>query len=419
MKKADNERIKEEKDFSVLEFSKQKDKKKSKLKSLALLIFNILVIAVIIIVEFTGDRERVEIGTVLTTWGENWYYLLALLAVVVVYYLCLAAKISVFIKALTGRFRKKLSFSTAVLGKYYDNITPFGSGGQPFMMFNLGRKLDVGHSTSIPVADFIVSQFTFIVVALTVFIVNPGVMAGNEFLKVAAYIGLGFYSFIPLVVILFSIFPGAITAIAKFLCRVGHKIKLIKNLEKAENKVTSSVSRYTSSLKHVGKKWPCLIIVAIISALSWWALNSMPYMVLRACGVEADYFDTVCMGFFVYAAITVVPTPGNAGAAEGAFYAIFQSLSGGFLFWGTMLWRFGIYYISLIAGFSVTVYQYVHVARKEKRAAANATLAASAHAEAGESAPQIELSLEPQENLPQDEPPLDELPCQDTDTERP
>ena len=379
-----HEEIKE-KDYSLLEFTKQGSKTKRRFKSLALLLFNILVIAIIVIIELTSNRERVSINTVLATWGKNWSYLLMLLALLALYYLCLTAKLSLLIKATTGRSRWKLAFSTAVLGKYYDNITPYGSGGQPFMMFNLGRKLDVGLSTSIPIADFIVNQLVFTVMAIVIFIINPGVMA-NSLLRYAAYVGVFFYAFLPIVVIAFSVFPGAITAIAKFFCRVGHKIRLIKDLEKAENKATSGVQRYSSSLKTVGEKWRYLVLSAIVAALAWWILTSFPYIVMRVSDVDANYFDTVCMCFFVYAAITVIPTPGNAGAAEGAFYAIFKSLSGGFLFWGTMLWRFCVYYFSLISGFAVTVYQYVHASRKEKRAVLATSRRAHALVEAGEQA---------------------------------
>lgn len=359
---------------AVLEYSsKQGDKKKRRLKSIALLAFNVLVIAVIIVVEFTSNDQHVSIGTVLGTWGENWYFIVALLGLVVAYYLCLTIRISLLIRATTGRPRRKLSFSTAVLGKYYDNITPLGSGGQPFQMFNLGRKLDVGLATSIPTADFIIHQLVFVLLFFAAVIINalsPTPMIESNFIKVFAYIGVVFYAAIPLVVILFSIFPGGITAIAKFFCRIGHKLHLIKDLEKAEDKVISAVKKYTTSLKNVSKKKSYLLLSALISAVCWIAFHSLPYFVLRVCGVEGvDYLSTVVMSIFAYCAITFIPTPGNAGAAEGAFYIIFSSLTGGFLFWGTILWRFCNYYLPLLSGFSITIYQYAKATRKEKKAA--------------------------------------------------
>lgn len=373
-KNVKKERKEKEEDFSLLEFRRKSDKKKRQLKSAALLLFNVIVILIIIIVEFTSNRKRVDIGTVLATWGENWRYLIGLFLAVLIYYVTLGLRMAVLIFAMTGRRRLKLSFSTAILGKYYDNITPFGTGGQPFQMFNLGRKLDVGLATSLPIADYLINSLVFALMAVAVFIFNSSVMAGNDFLRIAAYIGIVVFSAVPISVIMFSIFPGGIARVAKFFCKIGHKIRLIKDLDKAENKVTSGVQKYSDSLRLVAKKWWALILVILLSVATYLSFNAIPYFVLRACGKEVMFYDTLCMSFFVYSAINIVPTPGGAGAAEGAFYAIFQSLSGEFLFWGTLLWRFCVYYSSLISGFAVTVYQYIHASRKEKRNSAKANL---------------------------------------------
>lgn len=352
--------------YSALDFYPKKGAKRRKLKSALLLIFNIAVIAIIIIVEIFTNHERVDISTVLSVWGENRSFFVLLFGLVALYFVLLAAKLNVLIRAMTNESHFKLALSTVVLGKYYDNITPFGSGGQPFQMFNLGKKLDVGLATSIPIADFILGQMSFVIIAIIVCIVYP--LSGNDFLRITAYIGIVAFAIVPIAVIAFSVFPSAITATAKFFCKIGHKLRLVKDLERAESKAESGVMRYCTSLRTVAKKWWALVISGILSGISWWVLCSLPYVVLRVCGINADYFDTVCMCFYVYSAITVVPTPGNAGAAEGAFYSVFRPLSGGFLFWGTALWRFCVYYLTLIMGFSVTVYQYIRPKCKKRTA---------------------------------------------------
>ena len=72
---------------------------------------------------------------------------------------------------------------------------------------------------------------------------------------------------------------------------------------------------------------------------------------------EAEPFDVLTMVFFVYACVTVVPTPGNAGAAEGAFYLLFQSLSQANLFWAMLVWRFFVFYLFIIIGFCTSSYE--------------------------------------------------------------
>lgn len=352
---------------AVLEYSHRESKKKRRIRSLLLLLFNILVIGIIIIIEVTSNREIKPIGDVARVWGQNWIYLLALVGVLVVNILALGLRYSAVIHALTGRKRLKLSFSTAVLGKYYDNITPFGTGGQPFQMFNLGRKLDVGLATSIPIANYLVNEFVSVIIQIVIFCTTYHVMDSYDFFEVAAYIGLVIFAFPPITILMFSIFPKTITKIARFVCKIGHKLHLIKDVEKAQQKAITGVQRYSDTLKLICKKWRTLIVMIVLSAVYNIAFNSIPFFVLKVCGIDADYVTTLSLSYYVYSAITIVPTPGGAGAAEGVFYAIFNPLKGPFMFWGILLWRLFVYYSTLIIGFSVTIYQYIHAARKEKR----------------------------------------------------
>lgn len=369
MKKKET-KIKEEKDegvVGVLEYSQKESKKKRRIRSLLLLLFNVLVIAVIIIVEVTSNREIEPIGDVLKTWGENWIYLIALAGLLGINILALGLRYSAVIHTLTGRKWLKLSFSTAVLGKYYDNITPFGTGGQPFQMFNLGRKLDVGLATSIPIANYIVNEFVSVIIQIVIFCTTYHVMDGYDFFEWAAYVGLVVFAFPPTLVVLFSVFPKTITKIAHFVCKIGHKLHLVKDIDKAQQKVISGVQRYSDTLKLICKKWRTLVIMIVLSAVYSICFNSIPFFVLKACGINADYVTTLSLSYYVYSAITIIPTPGGAGAAEGVFYAIFHPLKGPYMFWGILLWRLCVYYSTIIIGFAVTIYQYVHSARKEKR----------------------------------------------------
>ena len=71
----------------------------------------------------------------------------------------------------------------------------------------------------------------------------------------------------------------------------------------------------------------------------------MPYF--KAQGPLAHegfiHLFSLCV-FFIYAAISFVPTPGNGGAAESMFLRhISLSLAGYMLFWAVLVWRFCYY----------------------------------------------------------------------------
>ena len=65
--------------------------------------------------------------------------------------------------------------------------------------------------------------------------------------------------------------------------------------------------------------------------------------------------------------VTLVPTPGNAGAAEGSFYLLFDQLDTSGVFWAMLIWRFLCYYFFILLGLGV--YGIRTVERKYRRRA--------------------------------------------------
>ena len=109
-----------------------------------------------------------------------------------------------------GRDDLRGAFECAVLGKYYDNITPLGAGGQPFQIIYLKKRgMSSGSSAALPIAGFLALQFAFLLIAAVVFVFNGRVIAHAPAIRVSAYVGFLFYLFIPLCVVLFSIRPAS------------------------------------------------------------------------------------------------------------------------------------------------------------------------------------------------------------------
>ena len=45
-----------------------------------------------------------------------------------------------------------------------------------------------------------------------------------------------------------------------------------------------------------------------------------------------------------------MPTPGNAGAAEGAFYLVFSAMGSDGVFWAMLVWRIFCHYSFILIG---------------------------------------------------------------------
>lgn len=330
-------------------------KKPSRLKKvlsfLAFALINVGVIAYIAIKEFGGGNsqtEKVALSQI------NLFFILAGLACFAVCILMETFKYEAMIRATAGKSDKQTAFEVAVLGKYYDNITPLGAGGQPFQIFHLKKRgYTGGTAASLPIAGFVVLQMAFVFLALIVFIFNGKAIDEYPLIKYSAYIGLLFYAFVPTVIVLFSLMPKTFSKIIKGFLWIFHKMHIVKNFEQTSQKVFVSLEEYRQSLVLISKT-PMLISKTFFFSLIYEiALMSMPYFVLRAFGVHEGFIHLFSLCVFIYAAISFIPTPGNGGAAESMFYAIFSSLAGNMLFWAVLVWRFLCYYAFLIMGIFV------------------------------------------------------------------
>ena len=87
---------------------------------------------------------------------------------------------------------------------------------------------------------------------------------------------------------------------------------------------------------------------------------------LLAFDTNRSWFQSFCITVYIYAAVTFIPTPGNAGAAEGTFYALFSVLTGAYLFWAMLVWRFFCYYLFLVMGGLVFAYNALQARRARK-----------------------------------------------------
>ena len=83
---------------------------------------------------------------------------------------------------------------------------------------------------------------------------------------------------------------------------------------------------------------------------------------MTAFGGNVDFLPCFVTTVAVTSAVYFVPTPGNAGAAEGTFFVVFSALSSGYVFWAMLIWRFFSYYIYIILG--PIIYFVMHLERK-------------------------------------------------------
>lgn len=332
----------------------EKPQKKSKLrKRIGLALFIALNAAVLIytaLLDFTKERPKTKIAP----FGmSNILFLLGALGCVALVLGAETVKYLLMMRHLGERVSVRTAFETAALGKYYDCITPSGAGGQPFQIWHLhSHGYSSGASSAMPLSGFITMQFGFVFLCLVVFIFNNNAI-DNLAIKITAYVGAFTYTLAPVMIILAAVAPKLSMRITAFFINLGAKIRIVKNPRASIKRSVRALSNYSHSLKKIGKHKGMIVMLMLLSILFQVSLCSLPYFVIHIFGGDLDYFKALSMCVFIYAAICLIPTPGNSGAAEGSFYLLFSELNTADLFWAMVVWRLLCYYSFIAIGLLV------------------------------------------------------------------
>ena len=332
-------------------------KKKSWKRTVGIVLFvilNVVVIAATAINEFGRSDSAAELSDVNLKW---WL----LIPAVLLFMAATLANVYKYVLMMRKSYEPgkrpgnaqiwKTAWQVVMLGKYYDNITPAAIGGQPFQIYYMHKEsgLSSGHATSIPIFGMIAGQIGFLILAIPCFIV--GMATGfRPALMTLAWIGLLFYAFWPAMVAGVSYFPKQTTKFLQFVTRILARIKIVKDREKALAQIESEVKEYAKSVDMIVKTRGLFLNTIFLSVLYQAAIMAIPFFVLTAFGGNVGFLGCLMTTLAVTSSVYFVPTPGNAGAAEGTFYLVFSSLSTGYVFWAMLMWRFFSYYIYIMIG---------------------------------------------------------------------
>lgn len=340
--------------------SKQKSKKK-KITNALFFVLNIVVVAVILIYQL--KNEQVTSFSDLAAKGLNWWAIVPIFVLFALVMFFDALRTNMFVKKGKNRSRPFLSYKACVMGKYYDAITPMSTGGEAVQVFYFNKRgLDASSAISVPMARYVFSQLSWITVSFVgLYLLLTLGLAEGDVVSIASYIGL-FFNFLILAVTLIlslskKIGKVLVVKTLKFL----QKIKIVKNYEKQYDRVMKVISGYQTTMSKYAKDFPFFIRAFFYSLLVFILNYSIPFFIYIFLG-GTDYSQWVVIAVFanmIELAAGITPLPGGTGMSEISFTIVFASIfPEGTVFWGLILWRFMSYYIYLIQGLGVVIYDY-------------------------------------------------------------
>ena len=308
--------------------------------------FNVAVIAVLAISEYQRGQGADNFRDIELRWGylaPAIFCAFGAIAVEIVKYM-------VVMKSVCGRTDFHLCRRTVLLGRYYDNITPSGIGGQPYQVYYMNKQgLSGAESLVIPVAGFLTMQFAFIIFSV-ICIIFGGKHIPHDAMRAIAVVGTAGYAIFPVAILLFAFVPAFAEKITRGIVGLLAKLRIVKDREQTAEKFSEKARKYSEALRQLLKKRGVFAVAMVLGLLYQFLLMSVPYFVIHLFGGNVPFLGCFITVVIIYGVVTFMPTPGNSGAAEGVFYAVFASLSGGYIYWAMLFWRFLVYYVFIIYG---------------------------------------------------------------------
>ena len=335
-----------------------------------LLVFIVLNVAVLFYL-ISKDKELTAPLTDIIRF--NFVLILAAVILIFVYLFLDIGMYNYVIKMFTNESKYKSSVKISILGKYYDAITPFGSGGQPFQIYYLTKAgLSAGHASCVILVKYLIYQICFCFYGLLALIFTSSQMiAMNPAYFAIAILGIIINIAMPVSIYLLTYKSSRFTKIYMFFINIGVKLKLVKNKDKAVSYIDNVVTPFVGALKIMREnRWKTAYIF-LITFIQITAFISIPYVIyLSTSPVNiASWFDFVFLYLFVYFVVTIFPLPGGTGAAEIGFSWVFASFftTEATLPLSVLLWRSISFYLPLFLGFGIILVEAVKSWYKNKQ----------------------------------------------------
>lgn len=262
-----------------------------------------------------------------------------------------------FTRKFNNNYSFRSAFRTQAVTQFFNAVTPFSSGGQPFQIYSLKKNgLTISNATNVTIEEFVVYQIALVFLGILAIL-------GNHIFNIFPYDGvlsklvlLGFSINTLVIIILFIIAFGKKSN--QFLVKIAINILTFFKIVKDRDKVLENWSNYINNF-HAGAK----ILIAnkrdfalniLYSFLGLICLYVIPLWVLFSMGDFTSFnaLQAIIASAYVMLIGSFVPLPGGTGGIEYGFIKFFGVfiISDSKLRALMLLWRFITFYMGIIVG---------------------------------------------------------------------
>ena len=319
-------------------------------------IFNVLLLIIFtgIVLYFSLKDHFSETVNQIITMDVK--YLLIAFLLLFIFWIFRSYPMYSFCRKINEKFRYAHSFQLTLRTQFFNAITPFATGGQPYQIYYLKQcGINYAAATGVVLQNFIVYQIALVTLGLVALICNSIFGIFNNAPLLQRLIALGFIINTLVIVVMFVV--AFDKKMNKKLINLGiivlTKLHVVKNKEDQLKKWDESINNFHENAKVLLKDKLDFIGNIIYNFIALCCLYMIPFFIYLAMGKSGAINPGVAIVTSAYIMIigSFVPIPGATGGLEYGFVQFYGNFFTGPVLSATMLvWRFITYYFGLIVG---------------------------------------------------------------------
>ena len=256
--------------------------------------------------------------------------------------------------------KEDYKFSSCVklmmMAMFFNAITPFSSGGQPFEMYILNKEgIKVSDSANALLQNFITYQFALIFIGTVAIIANKVfcIFPEGNVLKNVVLVGYTINVIVMSLIIFFSRAKKMNTKLFSKIFDFIFHFKFIKNREEKRLKAEKTLDDFYNSTAVMKNNFKNTIFSFFYNLCSLLCLYLVPLFVFFALREynSINVIRSLVLSGYTFLIGSFVPIPGAAGGLEYGymdFFGVF--VSGGILSASMLVWRLITYYFGMLVG---------------------------------------------------------------------
>lgn len=281
------------------------------------------------------------------------YFVLALI-LMLISLIFKAKSLHTVIKKVKPKYKMKKAFNLSLESQFFNAITPFATGGQPFQIYSLKKEgINVTKGTNIIIQNFTSYQVALILIGIFFVTYNhyTNLLADTPFLKNLVILGflINFIVIIVLFVVAFS--KKSNKYIINKIIDLLYKFKIVKNKKQKKEDFNEYIETFHKGASILLKDKTMFIKTIIYNLISLISLYLIPLAVIYSLGGKILPLEVLLASSYTMLIGSFVPIPGAAGGLEYGYVMFYGNfIKNPILNASMLIWRFITYYLTLILG---------------------------------------------------------------------